>query len=288
VKVFYCWQSDRPADRNLIEDALDRALKVLSTDEQLGIDKVLDRDTSGVPGTPDIAPTIFQKIRESGVFVADVTLVIGHGERRSPNPNVMVEVGYAFGVLDEKQIILVMNIAAGSPEQLPFDLRHKRVMKYSLAPESDKASVRKYLVAGFEQAIRLAAEAYLQRPTPKHLLSIKLAIDESLQNTQEWLAYVDRVGFEDFHVNSRNRHPNLASPLLAKAVVAAASISAELYKLLSETEKHLQSVNARVDSMWSMPMSAHKQFQPARNVAIAAEMALEKASAVLASLKAAA
>lgn len=288
MKVFYCWQSDRPADRSFIEDALERALKVLSSDEELGIDKVLDRDTSGVPGTPDIAETIFDKIRRAGVFVADVTLVMLDGERRSPNPNVLVEVGYAFGVLDEKQIVLVMNAAVGGPEQLPFDLRHKRIMKYSLTPESDKATLRKHLVAGFEQAIRLAAEAYMHRPTPKHLLSIELAVDESMRNTQEWLAFVDRVGFNDFHVNSRNRYPNLASPLLNKAVVAAASISAELYKLLSEAEKHLQSVDARVDSIWSMPMSAHKQFQPARNVAIAAEVALGKASAVLASLKAAA
>lgn len=57
----------------------------------------LEHDTAGIPGTPDIASTIFAKIRDAGVFVADLTLLPHTGSgKRSPNPNVLIELGYAF------------------------------------------------------------------------------------------------------------------------------------------------------------------------------------------------
>ena len=62
--IFYSWQSDLdPAlTRNFIEDALTRAIKTLNRDKDVFVEAVIDRDTSGVAGTPGIAETIFQKI----------------------------------------------------------------------------------------------------------------------------------------------------------------------------------------------------------------------------------
>jgi hypothetical protein len=58
----------------------------------------LDHDTKDVPGTPEIAGTIFKKIQESGAFIADLTFIgatdLRGGDRKLlPNPNVLLELG---------------------------------------------------------------------------------------------------------------------------------------------------------------------------------------------------
>ena len=93
MKLFYCWQSDHPDDRNLIEHALKRAVKAVARDGHLSIEPVVDRDTRGLPGTPDITKAIFEKIDASAGVVADVTIVETVGNRSFCNPNVLVEVG---------------------------------------------------------------------------------------------------------------------------------------------------------------------------------------------------
>jgi hypothetical protein len=75
--VFYSWQSDLdPAlTRNFIEEALKRAVKDLNRSEAVRVEAVIDRDTAGVAGTPEISETIFRKIDECDVFVCDVSIV---------------------------------------------------------------------------------------------------------------------------------------------------------------------------------------------------------------------
>jgi hypothetical protein len=58
----------------------------------------MDNDTKDIPGIPDIANTIFDKIRAADAFVADVSSAgtTGAKEDKSkllPNANVMVELG---------------------------------------------------------------------------------------------------------------------------------------------------------------------------------------------------
>jgi hypothetical protein len=65
----------------------------------------LDKDTQGVAGSPPITDTILQKIKECSVFVADLSFVgeskpglktIPNDSRFFPNPNVLIEYGYAL------------------------------------------------------------------------------------------------------------------------------------------------------------------------------------------------
>jgi hypothetical protein len=90
--VFYSWQSDLdPAlTRNFIEDALTKAIKSLNRADRVYAESVIDRDTSGVAGTPGIAETIFQKIDECDVFVCDVSIVNNSSEDQS-NRNIFVQ-----------------------------------------------------------------------------------------------------------------------------------------------------------------------------------------------------
>jgi len=146
--IFYSWQSDTKAaaNRTLIQNALEGAVKELRADGSISVEPVIERDTKDVPGAPDIGTTIFEKIDASAAMIADVTIV-GRGDGGpTPNPNVLVELGYAFKALGWKRIVLVQNVAFGGPEDLPFDLRQKRVLTYN-SPEDapTRAPERRHL-----------------------------------------------------------------------------------------------------------------------------------------------
>ncbi len=125
----------------------------------------LESDTAGIPGTPDIANTIFAKIRDAGVFVADLTLSSkAESGKRSPNPNVLIELGYAFSAISDARVVSVMNTEFGEAKQLPFDLSHKRwPIQYSLSASDiedsvKRENVKKSLTESLYSAIRLVLE----------------------------------------------------------------------------------------------------------------------------------
>jgi hypothetical protein len=129
----------------------------------------IDKDTAGVPGSPDIAATIFDKIAKADLFVADVSIIGGTKRRRTPNPNVLVEVGYAVHALGWERVILVFNEAFGTIEELPFDLRPKRIATYNVPDvDGEKAANRRDLARVLEEAIALALQNAPNRtPSPE-------------------------------------------------------------------------------------------------------------------------
>jgi hypothetical protein len=158
--IFYSWQSDLEGsiNRNFIEEALKRALKSIRKEESESIDPVLDRDTAGLSGSPSISDSIFAKILQADVFVADVSIInTGSGTRPTPNPNVLIELGYAVAHIGWDRILLIQNIAFGGPEDLPFDLRGRRVVSYDLQQGiSDRSEVRGLLQGRLETALKAA------------------------------------------------------------------------------------------------------------------------------------
>ena len=192
--VFYSWQSDLPnaTNRGFLEKALENAAKTIRTDDSVTVEPVVDRDTQGVAGSPDIGKTILYKIDQSQVFVADVS-IINRGEKRpSPNPNVLIELGYAMKGVGPDKYLLVMNTAYGSPEQLPFDLRMKRVITYRMDAETaDRAPERKILEGKLEEALRAViaiCEAADKVPETQSVADqLKSAIERSQPN-QAYLA----------------------------------------------------------------------------------------------------
>lgn len=136
ARVFFSWQSDTPAHRGreLLRSCLQDAILRLQADATLVVRPTLDHDTEGVPGAPSMVATIFQKIDECSIFVADVTPTYSRrtpgDPRDAPNPNVLVELGYAQKRLGRERLLLLLNREHGSPEQLPFDLRGDRVLLF--------------------------------------------------------------------------------------------------------------------------------------------------------------
>jgi hypothetical protein len=155
--IFYIWQSDLgSANRNFIQRALEDAAKAIKTDDTLDIEPIIDRDTAGVPGSPEIAKTIFEKIADADVVVADVSIINPQSSGRpSPNPNVLVEVGYALSAIGHERVILVFNTAFGKVEDLPFDLRPRRVTRYHIPEDTaDRSAERKKLQRSLEEALK--------------------------------------------------------------------------------------------------------------------------------------
>ncbi len=173
ISIFYSWQSDssKKTNRNFIEDALGRAIRELRQEIDLeealrDEDLLLDKDTKGVPGTPPIVDTIFQKISDCTVFVPDLTFVARTpGNRAVPNPNVLIEYGWALRVHGHGKMVPVMNTAYGDPstDLLPFDMRHLRnPITYHLPDDADaetRKRAREILVRTLAEAIRLILES---------------------------------------------------------------------------------------------------------------------------------
>ena len=165
--IFFSWQFDRPTSvcRNFIEGALDIAAKNVLRDFELqkalrdGLE--IDKDTKKVPGSPKIFETILQKIEKATVFVPDFTFVAKrpNGDP-TPNPNVLIEYGYARKCKEFCQLMPVMNTAYGEPNRktMPFDLiEHRNPIKYNLSEDADEETRRKVraeLVREFEYAFR--------------------------------------------------------------------------------------------------------------------------------------
>lgn len=172
ARVFYSWQSDCPGNtnRNFILTALDQAIKEIHTDDTIIVSPVMDRDTKGVPGSPDITESIFSKIDTASVFVCDISIINSNqGDYKStPNPNVLIELGYAVKVLGWNRVIMVMNEEYGKPDLLPFDLRSKRITTYRIAQDAEeKAPERNRLRKILVEALKLIFEHVDERETDK-------------------------------------------------------------------------------------------------------------------------
>lgn len=158
--IFYSWQSDLDAtgNRNLIEDALKQALKNIRRDESETVEPVLDRDTAGLSGAPSISESIFAKISLADVFVADISIINSDSaSRQTPNPNVLIELGYAIAQVGWERIILIQNTVYGDPEDLPFDLRGRRVVTYNFKQDTgDRSKTRALLQGRLEAALKSA------------------------------------------------------------------------------------------------------------------------------------
>lgn len=170
IIVFYAWQSDRPTtiNRTFIRRALDEAAERITGDAGVGVDVLIDADTEGVVGTPPVTETILGKIAAADVFVPDLTFVAEtDAGKLIPNPNVMIEYGYALRALTFKAMMPVMNTHFGPPESLPFDMGHVRhPTQYDAPPEisdGERRARRGKLSQTLEAILRLMIQDILSR-----------------------------------------------------------------------------------------------------------------------------
>lgn len=186
--IFYSWQSDIPskANRSFIQTALKRAIEAVKKKESIAVEPVFDSDTRNVAGAPKISDTIFSKIEASSVFVADVTIIrrssgkTARDRKALPNPNVLVELGYALKALGDERLVLVANTSFGRIEDLPFDLLGRRTIPYTLnlkdlGSNSEGQRTRRQVRDQLQGALETAIESILLLP-PRDLNQLPAAL----------------------------------------------------------------------------------------------------------------
>jgi len=124
---------------------LKSAIRKISTISHLIIEPAIDRDTLNSQGTPEIISTIFNKIDACSIFVCDISIINSKQEgRKTPNPNVLVELGYAAKTLGWEKIICLYNLEFGTYEDLPFNIKQRRPLTYKLE-DGNKSKVKEQL-----------------------------------------------------------------------------------------------------------------------------------------------
>lgn len=167
-KIFYSWQSDLNPKLNnhFIKDCLEKVVKDLAKDSTLEIIPTLDRDVKGETGSPNIIDTILKKIDACQILVADVTMINNNfinrllKKRQTPNPNVLIELGYGLNRLSWDRIICLNNSHFSKVENLPFDLKQNRISQYHYSNTKSKEKVKKELTDLLRHAIKEIVDNY--------------------------------------------------------------------------------------------------------------------------------
>ena len=175
--IFYSWQSDLPAEatRYGIRDALKKAIKKVIDDKD--VDLIYDEATRDLPGSPHIPQSIFDKIQKANIFICDVTTINQETDdsiRKTANPNVLVELGYAIALLGWDRIILLLNEEFGKfPDDLPFDFDRHRIMRFRIKKDDIKSGITN-LSSKLIEAISLIIDKNPAYPSknPKYSWSI--------------------------------------------------------------------------------------------------------------------
>jgi hypothetical protein len=165
-RIFYSWQSDLPRDINqgVIRHALREA--TIKIEEEIDVVITLDEATRDIPGSPDIPSTIFEKIDECDIFISDITTINANcnckldsknGIRKTPNPNVLIELGYAACKIGWNRTVMVYNKHIGDfPNDLPFDIDRRRITSYKVESGQDnngKGNLRGDLITAIKSIL---------------------------------------------------------------------------------------------------------------------------------------
>ena len=184
IKIFYSWQSDLPNSKNrgLISNCLTKAMKIVYNNLNEITDFEIISDSRGETGTPDLVSTIFSKVDDCDIFISDISIINNfqspdYKSRLCPNPNVMIELGYAAKSIGWEKIICVINTEYSRIEDLPFDIRLRKPLSYntSNSVENEKGKLTKL----FEKQLTEIISEYLS--DKKHFLKQKRTIDLALQ-----------------------------------------------------------------------------------------------------------
>jgi hypothetical protein len=179
MKVFWSWQSDTPGKigRHFVREALETAIEELKTGKDTldessrpeSEDLHLDHDRKNLLGSPDLFAAIHVKIKQSTVFVGDITPVATTpAGKKVMNPNVAIELGIALEAVGTDAILFVMNKAYGDHSAMPFNLAHKSgPVMYELPESASNAEMKaeqKKLVAALKECVGAYVEAAKPKP----------------------------------------------------------------------------------------------------------------------------
>ena len=181
----------------------------------------IDRDTKYELGTPDISDSIFKKIQRSKIFIADISIInSGSSDRKCPNPNVLIELGYAVRVLGWERVFCLYNTDYGSLEDLPFDLRQRRPIQYSLNGKN-KSEIRGTIAQILSDSIIKIHESgglfdkiddYIKQKVDTEILTIaghlgKMLLGYQGKSAPELLQLISNLSDEEIEESIKSQKP---------------------------------------------------------------------------------
>jgi len=188
--IFYSWQSDDNETKKYISKNLAKVLKDVDTSTDTELSPRKDQDTQGTVGAVSIAETILQKIDTCSIFLADVTIVGSLKDKRQVNQNVMFELGYAAKSLKFQNIIMVANVDNGHIDELPFDIRNRRVIAFSLKDDPDGKLFR----ATLKYAVQLHLEQIIKELSGDELSEQKAALISAAEHGKPTKRIAEKYG----------------------------------------------------------------------------------------------
>lgn len=145
LTIFYSWQSKtlRKKNKNYIDTCIKKAIKQIKRknkySELFNVDFIIQEGISNVSGSPQVAATIIDRIKNCDIFIADLSITdpltneeITNSIKREVHraDNVLFEYGIAYNAISEFRIIGVSNAEYGSPinssDDILFDIRPLR------------------------------------------------------------------------------------------------------------------------------------------------------------------
>ncbi len=251
--IFYAWQSDLPKNSNLnfIENCLTLATKKLKALKPISVELTIDKATREIAGSPDITESIFDKISKSSVFIADISIINSSSKklRKTPNPNVLIELGYAARTLGWEKIVCIYNTDYGKFKDLPFDLRNRRIMSYSLK-NANKSDIKNGVTTKIEKAIlEMHAKGIL---TDKTLDFLKKEIDrEILGIISHFVKFVNKANFKPDFFRSIQDFSNYTHEEIYKLLENKKVLGFYVFKSFHEYEKKIHDfVNQAMSSQY--------------------------------------
>ena len=189
-KVFFAFQmdTDDKFGKGFIHVAIDIAIQKFASE---GIDVSLDFGFRGTPGTPLLIEEMLRKSSEADMVIVDLTFTSSKAwheskkwkvcgkeirfleiksDKKSSNPNVLLETGYAWAKKGTYRTLVVMNEAFGSPDELPVDLKGFRWgITYNLNEKTydKRKEVRKQLANDLYIAIKAAIKSEVKYQNEK-------------------------------------------------------------------------------------------------------------------------
>ena len=198
--IFFSWQSDVPRNKGYIDKKIKAAkAEILAMPEMAGVEIEYDHSTMNRSGSPDIVDTIHEKINVCDVFIADVTPITSidtrdaDREKLIPNPNVMTEAGFALKAIGDKRIILLMREDTGRIDDLPFDIRHRRVTLFPNDPaKKNEFTLTSFILKAIEYSRSYQAEEH-QAKEVQHDSNIFRGLSKTIGDEQRFLNTVSTV-----------------------------------------------------------------------------------------------
>lgn len=191
-KVFFAFQMDidDKFGKGFIQSAIEITTQKIKKD---GIELILDYGFKNVPGTTVLIDEMLKKSRESDMVLVDLTFTSSKNrffgkkysflkkeihisdqavDKKSPNPNVLLETGYAWAQKGHYRTLVVMNEAFGLTSELPVDLEGFRWgITYNLNEKnnSQRKTIKEQLAIDFYKAFKDAIKSEMSYQIEKWL-----------------------------------------------------------------------------------------------------------------------